>query len=56
MKIYLAGGETLLDKRQKAMFEAGCRNRLVSFYSGNSIERVIKAAEEFTKDTKNKNV
>jgi hypothetical protein len=50
MKIYLAGGEDLTAKRQKALFQAGCRYRLTSFFSGASMERVLTAASEFEKD------
>ena len=49
MKIYLAGGEGLTAKRQEALFQAGCRHRLTSFFSGTSVERVIAAAENFIK-------
>lgn len=49
MKIFLAGGEGLTAKRQEALFEAGCRHRLTSFYSGTSVERVLAAAENFEK-------
>lgn len=47
MKIFLAGGEGLTAKRQEALFEAGCRHRLTSFFSGKSMERVLSAAENF---------
>ena len=50
MKIALAGGEGLTAKRQKAMFEVGCRHRLTSFFSGNSRQRVIDAKESFESD------
>ena len=50
MDIFIAGGEGLTHKRQKALFEAGCRNRLVSFYAGNALGRVIKAADEFSQE------
>ena len=49
MKIFLAGGEGLTQKRQAALFEAGCRHRLTSFFSGKSVQRVIAAAENFEK-------
>ena len=49
MKIYLAGGEGLTAKRQEALFQAGCRHRLTSFFSGKSVQRVIAAAENFEK-------
>ena len=49
MKIYLAGGEGLTAKRQQALFEAGCRHRLTSFFSGTSMQRVITAATNFEK-------
>ena len=50
MKIYLAGGEGLTAKRQKSLFQAGCRHRLTSFYSGKSMERVLAAADDFQRD------
>jgi hypothetical protein len=47
MKIFLAGGEGLTAKRQEALFQAGCRHRLTSFFSGKSMERVLTAVENF---------
>jgi len=52
MKIYLAGGEGLTAKRQKSLFTAGCRHRLTSFFSGNSMQRVLDAKESFESDIK----
>ena len=56
MKIFLAGGEGLTTKRQTALFEAGCRHRLTSFFSGNSMERIIAAAENFEKNQDTKSI
>lgn len=55
MKIFLAGGEGLTAKRQEALFQAGCRHRLTSFFSGTSVERVLKAASEFEESQSNSN-
>lgn len=54
MKVYIAGGEGLTNIRQKDLFKQGCKNRLVSFFGGeSSFNRVINAAKEWEKEKKN---